>query len=175
MFFMQISHLKFSILQEINEALLENAETKITFWGTRTIAVRGHGALSLNDISFDFHRIARNRFLKQDLTPRERITGVEIARKIDKFYQLSDEQVKSCRFITRFFLWIREFFPLKSGLLACDAAKSYFLAFSKDNFIANFGHHDPYYEHPAFNGAMSSDFLGVLVKEEKIKELISHS
>ena len=46
---------------------------------------------------------------RDDLTPAEKIAGAEIVQKLQNFYDLTDTQIKTSNFFTRFLVWIREF------------------------------------------------------------------
>jgi hypothetical protein len=131
-----------SQLIEVNKMLnTANIDTHITFWGTRVVELTDQAG---NKISASLSLLvrktldaARKRCEADDLTPAERIAGVEIVRKLQNFYKMTDAQVKECNFITRFFIWIREFsfVPYTPRFYLNETAEDNFLAYSEKRFV----------------------------------------
>ncbi len=157
-------------LEEVNK-LLDGAQTDIIFWGTRVVKVNGYsGSVSLENLARKTLNVGQLRCEADDLTPSERIAGVEIVRKLQKFYKLTDTQKQNVNFITRFFIWIREFaFTPYTTRFYIDGGPDEFRAYSKEKFIQQFG--DKFNnldEHPSSDGGFGPP-LRIYAKEECIR------
>lgn len=79
-----------------------NAKTKLSFWGTRYLSIKGM------DESVPVDTLARRLMQllmeKPELHHLERTFGVALAVEIDRLYVEEDSLVKSCHWITRLFL-----------------------------------------------------------------------
>ena len=89
---------------------LFNAEVKITFWGNRVVELSGgQGSISIDELANRMLIAGSKRCSDDDLTLAERLAGVEIVHTLETFYSNSDNLVSQCNFLTRIFLFFREF------------------------------------------------------------------
>lgn len=123
--------------------LIESAHAKITFWGGRVIEVNGFtGSVSLDSIAEKILKAGHQRCQADNLTTPERIAGIDIVKKLNTFYQGTDNQVKNANLITKIINWIREFrfVPYYTTRFNFDEnAKNYFRAYSEIKFLQEFG------------------------------------
>jgi len=75
------------------------------------------------------------------LTPAERIAGVEIVKKLQRFYCETDAQIKNSNLFTKFLNWIREFsfMPYTDRFFLRETAEENFCAYSASRFLQEFG------------------------------------
>ena len=82
---------------------------QISFWGSRVITV-GRGQIELDTLSSKILDAAKIRSKNADyLTPQERIAGIELTKKLNHFYTLTDQELKNSNWFVRILNWIREF------------------------------------------------------------------
>ncbi|MBI5346574.1 MAG: hypothetical protein HZB76_05485 [Chlamydiae bacterium] len=101
------------------------AQTKITFWGTRVVEVKGYSRyISLSSLAKEvimagglhtkFDNVRSRPFKEQfDFETAQYNfyqAGVELVGKLRNYYKLTDDQIKNSNFFTRFLNWFREFF-----------------------------------------------------------------
>lgn len=156
--------------------LLNNSHANLTFWGTRVVEVtEADGSIS----SFTLDKIARavlnaadERCDADDLNLPERLAGIELVRKVQKFYEDTDALRDTSNILTWIIVLIREFnfgYPYTTRFFIEDDACKLFLAYSKPKFIEEFGDHfDEFDNHPASTGGFGPP-LRVCVKEELIR------
>ena len=159
--------------------LLDKAQAETTFWGSRVIKVQGFtGSVYLDDVAKKILEAGRTRCRADDLTPEERVAGIEIVGKLQNFYQMTDKQIQNSCFLTRFFCWIREFtfdsyarFHIEDPLY--DGTGD-FRAYSEEKFLAEFGgSYTDLRRHPASNGSFqNSSFFRIVAREDRIRELL---
>ena len=96
-------------LQEVKKTL-DTAQPSVTFWGARVVELAGNdGSVYLDNIAEKVVRAASKHRDANNLTTNDRRIGVEIVQKLQTFYKLTDAQIKTLNFFTRFLVWIREF------------------------------------------------------------------
>ncbi len=162
-------------INEVND-LLDRAQPKITFFGGRVIEVKeSSGSVYLDDIAKKLLNASEQHSDACNLTPQERIAGVEAVKKLKRFYEISDTQVQNSNFITRFFNFIREFtlLPYTTRFYFDHNADQNYRAFSKPLFIEQFGDtFDEWGEHPASDGSFGPP-LRIAAREEQIRILLN--
>jgi len=121
--------------------LVDTAQVKTTFWGSRVVEVNGFtGSIYLDDLARKILRTGNQRSDADDLLPAERIAGVETVRKLEGFYRISDAQIKNSNFFTKFLNWIREFSftPYTTRFYFEETAEGNFRAYSEAKFLQQF-------------------------------------
>ena len=116
-------------------------------------------------------RVSDQRCELDDLTLRERVAGIEIVRKLENFYRVTDTEIQKSNFLTRFLNWIREFsfVPYTTRFYLEDGADDKFRAYSQDRFLKQFGgNFDEMYGHPSSDGWFGPS-LRILAKEDEIR------
>ena len=131
-------------LQAIKNLLIsDSAQAKVTFWGSRVVEVNGFtGSAYLADILKKILATSYQRRDADDLTAAERISGVEIVKKLQRFYTDTDDQLKNSNLLTKILNWIREFsfIPYSDRFFLADGTiKDNFCAYSPSKFIQEFG------------------------------------
>lgn len=146
----RLNSLNFSTqLQEVKD-LLDTAQTRVNFWGTRVVELPGDdgcfcgcvcndGSVSLDSLAGRVLNIARQRCEADDLQPAERIAGMDIVRALRNFYQVTDAQTNDSNFFTRFLVWIREFNFLPYTTRFFLERSTEFMAYSEEKFDQQFG------------------------------------
>jgi hypothetical protein len=130
------------VLVEINEKFANKKfYSDVTFWGTRVLKEKGHSSsVKLDKISGLVKEMCDIAI--DDLTPQERIAGVEMVRKLKQFYENTDIQLKTKNIFTRFLVWIRELTQIEAFTIRdkvdCQLEND-FLTYSKPQFIQQFG------------------------------------
>jgi len=105
-----INSLKFSDQLATVKTLLDSAKVKKTFWGARVVTVNGYtGSVYLEDLAYKIVIASDKRSEANDLQPAERNAGIEIVKKLDRFYEISDQQIRCSNCFTRLLNWLREF------------------------------------------------------------------
>lgn len=169
-----LSSLDFSSHLADVKNLLDTAQVKTTFWGSRVVEVNGFtGSVYLEDMARKILNTSRQRSDADDLSPAERISGLDITRQLENFYIISDEQIQKSNFFTRFLNWIREFsfIPYTTRFYFEKTAAGNFCAYSEVKFLEQFGGSlNEEYEHPASYGSCSPP-LRILAKEDQIRAL----
>lgn len=160
-------------LKLANEKLNADQAPRVTFWGTRIVKFDGQD-ISLNDIAKKVSAISHLLYedigsnkQSSSLTLEDRISGIEIGKKLINYHKLTDEQIKNSNFITRFFAWIRgsnsapfsENNPLEMGV---------FRLYTPKNFLSQFGGLVVNSTHIAADG-FSKSFGCVIAKEEAMR------
>ncbi|QZA58567.1 hypothetical protein [Candidatus Rhabdochlamydia porcellionis] len=130
-------------LANINQ-MLSSAQSHVTFWGERVVTVVGYeGSTSLDKLLKKVLCSSGQRSYFDDLSTQERIAGIEITNKLKSFYEITDVKISQKNRFTRFSNTVTEFmicsFPCPFHLDALHAVEGYFLGYSKDSFIQEFG------------------------------------
>ena len=166
-----LNSLDFSTQLSAVKEIVENAEVKTTFWGSRVVVVKGFsGSVYLDDIAHLIICAGNKRSDADDLLPEERILGLKIVRKLEDFYSESDKQIQNSNFFTKFLNWIREysFSPYTTRFYLEETAENTFLAYSKTKFLEQFGgNFGDHFHHPASFGSVGPPFR-ILAKEDEI-------
>lgn len=170
-----LNSLNFSSQLTTVKNLINTAQVKTTFWGSRVVEVNGFtGSVSLEDIARKILRTGRQRSDADDLLLAERIAGVETVRKLEGFYRISDTQIQNSNFFTKFLNWMREcsFMPYTTRFHIEETAEGNFRAYSKAKFLQQFGGaFDEMRGHPASDGSFGSP-LRILAREDRIRALL---
>lgn len=170
-----LNSLSFSTQLDTVKNLIDTAQAKTTFWGSRVVEVNGFtGSVYLDDIANKILRAGNHRSDADDLTPAERIAGVEVVRKLENFYRVTDIQIQNSNFFTKFLNWIREFsfIPYTTRFYIEETAEGNFRAYSKAKFLQQFGGaFDEMHSHPASDGSFGPP-LRILAKEDRIRPLL---
>ena len=129
-------------LVEVDQLLL-NAKPSVSFWGQREVAIDGYeGSISVDELSRKILDVGEKRCKADDLTNRERVSGIEITKKMRNFYQITDDQISQRNWFTRLLNAVREFsfwpytprFHAEMGFM-----EDYFRAYSENRYIQEFG------------------------------------
>lgn len=167
-----LNSLSFSSQLIVVKNLVDAAQVKTTFWGSRVVEVNGFtGSAYLEDIARKILRAGSQRSGADDLLPAERIAGVEIVRKLEGFYRISDTQIQNSNFFTKFLNWIREFslIPYTTRFYIEETAEGNFRAYSEAKFLQQFGGaFDEMRDHPASDGSFGPP-LRILAREDRIR------
>jgi len=170
-----LNSLSFSTQLDTVKNLIDTAQAKTTFWGSRVIEINGFkGSVYLDDIANKILMAGNQRLEADDLTPAERIAGIEIVRKLENLYQVTDAQIRNSNFFTRLLNWIREFsfIPYTTRFYMQETAEEKFRAYSKEKFLQQFGGaFDEIYYHPASDGSFGPP-LRILAIEDRIRALL---
>lgn len=171
-----LSSLNFSNQLVDVKNLVDTAEVKTTFWGNRVLEVSGFtGSVYLDDIARKIITAGNQRSDADNLLPAERIAGVEIVRKLEHFYRISDTQIKNSNFFTRFLNWILEFtfIPYTTRFHIEETAEDRFRGYSETKFLQQFGGaFSSRLDHPASNGSFGPP-LRILAREDRIRALLA--
>ena len=155
--------------------LLDTAQVKTTFWGSRVVEVNGFtGSVYLEDIARKILRTGSERSEADNLLPAERIAGLEIVRKLVGFYRISDKQIQNSNFLTKFINWVREFSfsPYTTRFHIEETAEYSFRGYSEANFLQQFGGaFDRMHNHPASGGSFGPP-LRIVAREDRIRALL---
>lgn len=93
-------------LGEVNNVLNDpQIQTRVTFWGTRVIELPDQGSVSFSEL---FDRVFQATSNIDNLTSAQRIAGIEVARKLQNFHRLTEEQLGASNWLTKLFNYIRE-------------------------------------------------------------------
>ncbi|MBI5346927.1 MAG: hypothetical protein HZB76_07290 [Chlamydiae bacterium] len=160
----------------VNTNNTSQIKTKISFLGTRLVEVNGYkGPVSLDFLAKRILGASNQRCKADDLTPAERIAGVEIVRKLKNLYKITDPQINYSNFLTRFLNWIREFsfIPYTTRFYLSECAEGYFRGFGETKFIQQFGKgpNGKMDQHPASDGAFGPPYR-IMAKEDRIRALL---
>ncbi len=122
--------------------LVNAADTKTTFWGSRVVEIKGFtGSVYLEDIAEKIVSAGRKRSDDDNLSPAERIDGIEIVAKLNGFYLVTDKEIRNSNFLTRLLNWLREFsfIPFNTTRYHIEnTAANNFCAFSPSKYEAAF-------------------------------------
>jgi hypothetical protein len=180
-----LNSLNYSTQLNVIESLLDSAHSTTTFWGSRVVEVNGYtGSVYVDDIAKKILYASRQRCDAANLTPKERISGIAIVRKLRKFYQDTDAKIQKSNSLTKFFNLIRESFltllncnvqPLITNTQSytenpnVETAERNFRTYSTKKFRKEFGgdfiNNESSKTHPAFEGysIISNPKKGILV------------
>lgn len=170
----RLDSLNYSTQLNVIENLLDSAHSTTTFWGSRVVKVNGHkGSVYVDDIAKKILYASRQRCDADDLITEERISGINIVRKLQKFYQDTDAEIQKSNPLTKFFNWIREFsinpinYTVRPHITNTESykdnpnietAERNFRVYSRkkfrDQFQGNFAS-ESFMTNPAFDGFMS--------------------
>lgn len=170
-----LSSLNFSNQLATVKNLLDTAQVKTTFWGSRVVEVNGFsGSVYLDDVARKILTAGYQRSDADDLLPAERIAGVEIVRKLKDFYRVSDTQIQNSNFFTKFLNFIREFsfIPYTTRFYIEETAEGNFRAYSEVKFLQQFGGaFNEIHDHPASDGCFGPP-LRIMAREAQIRALL---
>ncbi|MCB1111180.1 MAG: hypothetical protein H7A37_00590 [Chlamydiales bacterium] len=103
----RLSSLNLPNQMEEFKKLLDTAQVKTTFWGSRVVEVNGFsGSVYLDDVA---RKIINQRSDANDLLPTKQMARFAITEKLRGFYNDSDTKIQNSNFFTKFLNWIREF------------------------------------------------------------------
>jgi len=161
------------------EALLQGAETKITFWGTRAVTVQGFtSSFSLNKLLEKVQAAGRAHREADDLTPKERLSGIAISNSLQNFYDRTDTQVQNSNILTRILNYIREFsfFPYTQRFyIEQEFIEQKFRGYSEEKFFETFGGTpeklEDFPSHPHSDGCFGPPSR-IMAKRESIQALL---
>lgn len=162
-------------LSEVNQ-LLSKAAGKITFWGGRVITLPGYkGCVSLDTLVSRINETANKRSKADDLTNQERIDGIEISKKLRKFYDVTDSKLSKRNCFTRLLNWIREFpiypygvrFDLEDGM-----TDKLFKGYKESKFLQEFGGgvKNSWGDYKNSDGRFYSPVFRIIARESDIRE-----
>ena len=170
-----LNSLDFSTQLSAVKKIMETAEVKTTFWGSRVVVVKGFsGSVYLDDIAHKIICAGNKRSDADNLLPAERIAGINIVRKLKNLYSISDVQIKNSNFFTKFLNWIREYsiHPYTTRFYLEVSAEQRFRAYSEAKFLHQFGGaFDSFHHHPASNGSFGPP-LRIVAKKKMIDSLL---
>jgi len=87
--------------------MADKSKPKISFFGYKSISVAGYNSfLNLDDLAASTMKAIEKNF---NFTEEERAIGKELAKRIDKIYEESDELVKMSNIFTRIIHALRKF------------------------------------------------------------------
>lgn len=138
----RLNGLDFPTQLEAVRDVLDAAQAKISFWGTRVIKVAGNrGSVSLEAIVKRVLSAADKYSELDDLLPDERIAGVDIVRKLQEFYQATDAEIRqsSCFIAPHSQVEGRGGISYRRRLRIEEAAEKEFRCYSKERFTEVFG------------------------------------
>ena len=171
-----INSLDFSKQLDVARNLMDQAQATTTFWGNRVVKVEGFtGSVYLEDLVRKTLGAARQRVNEDNLTPSERVAGIEIVKKLSKFYRVTDQEIKNSNFFTRLLNWIKEFsfIPYTPRFHLEETAAQDFRAYSKAKFLQAFGgSFGELHDHSASDGSFAPP-LRILAKEDRIRALLA--
>lgn len=155
--------------------IIEKSRATTTQWGSRVVKAKGYkGFIYLSDLTKKVLVAGRQRCDADDLTVGERIQGIKIARKLNKFYQVTDKEIKRSPLLIKILDWIREFtfcYCWTTRFWCENKGEAYFRAYSERNFLKTFGGElDHLGEHPRADGSFGPP-LRVLAKAKYISKL----
>lgn len=172
-----LNSLNCSTQLETVKNLIDSAQAKTTFWGSRVVEVNGFtGSVYLEDIADKVLKASEERVDADDLTLKERIMGIGVVRKLVGFYQVTDAEIQDSNFLTRFLNWIREFsfVPYTTRFYIEEIAEKYFRGFSEVKFLQQFGSwFGAIDEHPAYSGSFGPP-QRIVAGEKQIRALLNH-
>lgn len=92
--------------------LLEKAQGKVSFWGTRVITVKGYeGSIALDALARKVFVAGKKRSVEGGLTEQERAAEPKIMNKLNRLYRDTDTQISKSHWFTRLLSWARECGP----------------------------------------------------------------
>ncbi|MBS0653523.1 MAG: hypothetical protein JSR39_08395 [Verrucomicrobia bacterium] len=170
-------------LEEVNQ-LLNNAQTGITFLGTRIVENSAfEGSITLDELARKINIAAFNHLGSGDLTPRQRISGADICNNLKRFYELTDIQIDRSNCITKLIAWIREiplFVPtmIRFDFRESDSTKHMFLTYTPDQFYTQFGNRTvSLISHPAvydwLRSSSSPSRDRIIAREQSLRTIAS--
>jgi hypothetical protein len=174
-----INSLNFSTQLDVVKNLIgsDSAHTTTTFWGKRIVEVDGFtGSVCLDDIARKILSTSHERCNADDLKTAERISGIDIVKKLQKFYHDTDFEIQNANPVTKLFNFIVEF---SNTLYTLNPAKDLregiadknFRTYSTNKFFQQFRTND-YVNHPGIEGGDSFPHPQKLyVKEDHIRRL----
>lgn len=122
---------------------LKTTHVNISFWGTRTLSNEKYkGSISLDTLSQQILELGKRRSEFDVFTPRVRLTGLEITRKLSLFYTISDFKLLGegrlaklinciCDIVNRFFNIV----TVRYEMGEYGNARPYFSGFSPKKFV----------------------------------------
>lgn len=166
-----VNSLNFKWLYQVAD-LTRNSKTCISFWGQRLVSVPGYeGFIPLEFLAKKVVAVAQESQWTHGLLFISRSTALDIVGRLQKAYLITDVQIQNSNFLTRLFVWIREFslFPFTTRFHIEESANPSFRSFDDKQFVEIFGPLDdkPFSSHPASDGWCG----GITVREEVIRAL----
>jgi hypothetical protein len=116
--------------------------TEVTFWGKRVVCLWVDGRVekvSLDRLDSAIWRVGRWENV-QGFDAAQRVTGMEIATKLEEFRVVMDAQIREGNFLTRIFVWLREF-EFHCGRVAPDRIFHIFRIYTRSAAIQTFQGH----------------------------------
>jgi len=109
------------------ERIIQSAEAKVSFWGSRYISFTDpeyEGTLHIDDLAARVIQIAKERGF--EFTQEERVTGRDLAQRITQLYDNCDALVDQVNCLTYCFIKLRKVFSLVfgSGMIMRDENSS---------------------------------------------------
>ena len=173
-----LNSLNFSNQLAAVKNLVDTAQVMTTFWGNRVVEINGFtGSVYLDDIARKILTASYQRSDADDLSPPERIAGVEIVRKLRDFYRISDTQIQNSNFFTRLLNFIQEFSltPYTTRFYLDEEigpGERNFRAYSEAKFLQQFGGaFTSMRDHPASDGFFGPP-LRIVAREDRIRSLL---
>lgn len=96
--------------------LLENSHVRVSFWGSRLVSADGlKGSVNLAILAMRINSLTGYWSYPsiQISSLRDRLDGIKIARKLEKYYQQTDQMRKMANLITRFLGFLQELFNIQ--------------------------------------------------------------
>jgi hypothetical protein len=162
--------------------VLERATARITLWGVRVVEVKDGShtiCLRIDQLRDRILMAGRARSRADDLTPEERIAGIEILTKIQTLHANTETELRHKNFFTKILVWLREFrfprFTCCGGYDWTDERED-FLSFNIKEFCSVFKIeekklHDRHY--PSSMTNFSFNGSRIIASEEAIRNLIA--
>lgn len=153
--------------------LVDTAEVKTTFWGSRVVEIKGFTeSVYLEELAEKIVSAGRKRSDDDDLLLAERIHGIEIVAKIKDFYLVTDEKIRNSNFLTRLLNWLREFSFMPHNTTRYhieNTAEQSFCAFSPSKYEETFD--EPVSHLDSGDGALACQ-VRIIASEAKIRSLL---
>lgn len=169
----RLNQLNFSRqLVELNQ-ILEDTRAKVSVLGERIITKNGEDYVPLEGVARRVIEAADLRSLRDDLAPRERIAGVEIVRKLRRFYEETQHSNLFARVLTQLreiSLWSN---ARSTYFILGELPEYKFLGYSEERFIQEFGNEwdRQRNEYVLSNGSFTPPYR-IIALENKIREKI---
>ncbi|NGX63169.1 MAG: hypothetical protein KR126chlam6_00576 [Candidatus Anoxychlamydiales bacterium] len=165
-------------VEKLNKTLVLSKEngfkTNVTFWGKRVVVSDYYkGSISLNTLASKILKLANERCEKGDLTTEERLHGIGLSRKINAFYEYSNKEVKNRNFLTRFFVFLREYSFSRNTTRYCvenNFIYKRFSAYSENEYKKIFGEEKIETDPPKYKYQKARTTDRIAVSEKTIRE-----
>lgn len=170
-----LNSLNFATQLDVVKDLIDKAQVKMTFSGRRVVETKDFsGSVHLDLLAIRVEQAGRKRCEADDLSTKERILGIEIVKKLQSFYCISDEQFWNSNFLTKFLYRLHGYegniFSIRYYIE--DSTEYHFRGYSESKFLQQFGGaFDELERHPASNGSFGPPGR-IVAKEESIRALM---